>query len=449
MPATAWSSRRGSSLPPVLRFLVAPALAAAAGCAILVDADQARICRVALPAIEPAGTRIALRRVRAAEAGLRIDYDAIPTDGGTLARHATCRFGPAKDLVGITTDRGEVEGSRIFLLKRYYVDTPEGIAADPGEPPPGANVPEVPAWLAHLLQHLLLGLPAAAIYGLLAAAYGLLFGLVGRIHLAFGEIAAIGAAAIGLVAAAIAAGGPGLLVPGLLAGLLVALAASALHNFVAGHAAFVLVPAGRAQASLIATLGLSLALSEYLRLVGGTTPDWIPPFGAEPIALARAGTFLVTVTPATLLTGGVGAGAALALVLYLRRSRFGRMWRAGADDMLAAALCGIDGRRLVVATLLLSGALAGLAGALVAIRFGALGFAGGFPLGLKALAAAILGGIGSVPGALLGGIAIGAFETLWSAYLPIAWRDLALYAVLIAAIILRSEGATGASLRKP
>lgn len=323
-----------------------PILLGLAGCGLLVDADQARICRIVLPAIEPAGTRVALRRVRAAEAGVRIDYEAV-SGAGTLPRHAVCRFGPGRDLVGVTTDRGEVPGPRVFLLKRYYIDTPEGAAGDPGAAPPEADLPEIPAALAHLLQHVLLGLPGAAIYGLLAAAYALVFGLVGRIHLAFGEIAAVGAAVAGLVAAAMAADAPSSPVLGLGAGLAAALGASGLHNLVAGHAAFVEVPPGRAQASLVATLGLALALSEYLRLAGGGHPDWIPPLGAEPVPLARAGAFVVTATPAAILTGAVGALAAGALIVVMRRSRFGRAWRAGADDRLALALCGVDGRRLL------------------------------------------------------------------------------------------------------
>ena len=402
MPGTASSSRRGSSLRPLV-CLALPVLAGIAGCALLVDADQARICRIVLPAIEPAGARIALRRVRPAEAGVRIDYETDSAGNGASPRHAVCRFGPGADLLGITTDRGEVPGPRIFLLKRYYIDTPEGAAADPGPVPPGQDLVVIPAGLAHLLQHVVLGLPGVAIYGLLASAYALVFGLVGRVHLAFGEIAAIGAAVAGLVVAVMSAGALSSSIQGLAAGLAVAIAAAALHNAVAGHLAFILVPAGRAQASLVATLGLSLALSEYLRLVGGATPDWIPPLGAEPIPLARAGTFVVTATPAALVAGLLGTLAAGATILVMRRSRFGRDWRAGSDDPLAAALCGIDGRRLVGVALLASGALAGLAGALVAIRFGALGFAGGFQFGLKALAAAILGGIGSVPGALAGG----------------------------------------------
>jgi branched-subunit amino acid ABC-type transport system permease component len=87
--------------------------------------------------------------------------------------------------------------------------------------------------------------------------------------------------------------------------------------------------------------------------------------------------------------------------------------------------------------------MAGLSGMLIVAQYGGLGFAGGFQYGLKALIAAIVGGIGSVPGALLGGVAVGLFETLWSAYLPIEARDVALYAALVVFLIFRPGGLLG------
>jgi len=430
--------------PNCPRLLAAAALLLLGGCAF-VDADQARICRTALPALEPDGARLALVRTEVAPSGVRIDYRASLGNAPAVQRFATCRFAPTgpADLLGITTDRGEVPGATIFLLKRYFIDTPEGVVADPGPATPDADLPELPRPLAHGVQHLIGGLPGAAVYGLLAAAYGLLFGLVQRINLAFGEIAAIGAAAAGIVVAGFASDGLTASLLAVPAGVAIALAVSAFHGAVVGHAAFVLVPAARTRASLIATVGLSLALSEYLRLTGGPTPAWIPPLGADPWPVARGGDFVVTVIPAAILTAAIGLGAGAGLVAFLRLSRFGRDWRAGCDDPLAAALCGVDPRRLLLLTLAISGALAGLAGALVAVRFGALGFAGGFGLGLKALAAAILGGLGSVPGALVGGLVVGAAETLWSAWFPIAWRDLAIHVMLVGAIVLRPEGLFG------
>jgi branched-chain amino acid transport system permease protein len=127
----------------------------------------------------------------------------------------------------------------------------------------------------------------------------------------------------------------------------------------------------------------------------------------------------------------------------MQETGFGRAWRAYADDAKAASLFGVDGPRLLRQTLGLAGAMAGLSGMLIVAQYGGLGFAGGFQFGLKALIAAIIGGIGSVPGALLGGLAIGLFETFWSAYLPIEARDIALYGTLVAFLVFRPGGFLG------
>lgn len=411
----------------------------------MVDADQARLCRIAIPALEPPDSRIAVLRARPEPTGVAIDYRVVRPDGAAVPRSISCRFtaGLRLRLEGISLDGRELAGATVYLLQREFIDTPEGAAADPGPPAWDADLPEQPRLTALLLQHLLSGLPGMAVYGVLASAYGLLFGLVGRINLAFGELAAVGAAAAGIAVAALSAGLASAPVAILAAGASTGILAAALHGWASAQAAFVAVPASRGQASLIATVGLSLALSEYLRLAGGTMPAWMPPFGADPVPLARSGEFVVTLTGAAAATAALGFAAALALVWLMRRGRFGRDWRATADDPGAAALCGIDLRRLFAVTAGLAGGLAGLAGSLVAIRFGALGFADGFSLGLKALAGAILGGIGSVPGALCGGLAIGLFETLWSAAFPVAWSDLAVYLALAGTVALRPDGFAG------
>ena len=111
----------------------------------------------------------------------------------------------------------------------------------------------------------------------------------------------------------------------------------------------------------------------------------------------------------------------------MRWSRFGRAWRACADDAGAAALFGVDRGRVLLATFALASVLAGLAGYVMTVYYGTVGYAGGIVLGLKALLAAVAGGIGSVPGAFLGGILLGCSEALWSALFPIEFRDLAVF----------------------
>jgi len=418
-----------------------------AACGLSTDAEQTRVCRSALPALNP-GARITVLRVQNGPVpqSLRIDYAAEHPGRPSLDRFAICRFAaeglsPGKaDLTGIVTEEGPISGASLYLLKNYYLDTPEGIAGDPGSRP-DAGVVEIPAATAYSLQQLLASLPRTAIYALLSVAYALVFGLSGRINLAFGEIAAAGAAATVAGAAMAIVSGASSPVIGLLVGLIAALGAGAFHNAVGGYFAIGRIAGG--QPSLIATVGLSLFLMEYLRLVQSPVTVWLPPIWSEPWPLARAGDFLVSLTPISAITTGIGLAASIGLLWLMRATGFGRAWRAYADDARAAALFGIDGPRLLVRTLGLAGAMAGLSGMLIVAQYGGLGFAGGFQYGLKALIAAIIGGIGSIPGALLGGFAVGLFETAWSAYLPIEGRDMALYAALIVFLIFRPGGLLG------
>ncbi|RDI59846.1 ABC transporter permease subunit [Microvirga subterranea] len=423
------------------------ALCLLAGCSFMVDAEQARVCRVAIPALNP-GARIAVQRVRPGPSArtIVIDYTAENPGRPVQERMVFCQFAaeglsPNKaELTAIGTERGPISGASLYFLKHYYIDSPEGVAGDPGSRLDAA-VAEIPAGAAYSLQQLLVSLPRTAIYALLAVAYALVFGLSGRINLAFGELAAVGSAGTIAGASIVLASGISSPLVGLSAGLAAALFAGAFHSAVGGYFTIGRIPSN--QPSLIATVGLSLFLMEYLRLVQSPVTVWLPPIWSEPWPLARSGDFLVSLTPITPTTTGIGLVVALGLLWLMKSTGFGRAWRAYADDARAAALFGVDGPRLLIQTLALAGAMAALAGLLIVAQYGGLGFAGGFQYGLKALIAAIIGGIGSIPGALLGGFAVGLFETLWSAYLPIEGRDMALYAALIVFLIFRPGGLLG------
>ena len=421
------------------------------GCNLSMEAEQARVCRVALPALNPPGSRVVVERAQAGpgERSIRIDYRVEGLSAGPSRRWAVCRFAAEglsankADLVGVETDRGPLSGSSVYLLRRFYVDSPDGLMGDPGPGERTANLHEASEPVAYLLQQVLVGLPRTGIYGLLAAAYALVFGLVGRINLAFGELAAVGAAAAVSGIALASSFGSSAPVAGLGLGVVCAIFAGALYSAVGGHFTVAGTVSRSPQPSLIATVGLSLFLMEYLRLAQSPVTVWIPPIWSDAMPLLRAGAFVVDLTPVSLVTSAIGFLAAASLLALMYRSEFGRRWRAYADHPKAAALFGVDGRALLLKTLALAGAMAALAGTLVVIQYGGLGFAGGFQLGLKALIAAVLGGIGSVAGALVGGVAIATFETLWSAYFPIEMRDVALYAWLVAVLVFRPGGLLG------
>jgi branched-subunit amino acid ABC-type transport system permease component len=433
----------------LVRLAAATALVCAlAGCAEVIDAGQARTCRSVIPALNPADASIEIMRTMPLGGdGVRIDYRARAADGPSRDRFIACQFGGSSlasaergSLVGVVTEAGPLSELRLQLLKRFWLAT-EGTAADP-EPISGATrVPMLPRPMAVALQHVLLALPSISIYALLAAAYSLMYGLVGRINLAFGELAAVSGYAA-FLGVALAGPGGGIALPLLLA-LLLALVAALCWGIASGRFVFQPLAAQTGQRVLIGTIALAIVLQEFLRLTQGSRLKWVQPMLGTPYAVARAGDFVVTVTPMAVGAAALCLLAAGALLGLMRASRFGRSWRACADDPGAAELFGVDRRRVLLETFALGSVLAGLAGYVMTVYYGTLGYAGGFVLGIKALLAAVVGGIGSVPGAFLGGLLLGGAEALWSALFPIEFRDLAIFALLVALLVLRPSGLFG------
>ena len=341
--------------------------------------------------------------------------------------------------MSLTIDGRPLSGARLFALIRYWLATPEGRAADPAPLGDVDGLPVVPHSLAYGLQMALDGLPLAAIYGLLAAAYSLIYGLIGRINFAFGEMAAAGGYAAAIAALAMVGWPPA---PLLTVAFALAAVVAAGWGFAAARAVFIPLRQARGQQVLVASVGLALFLRELLRLAQGDR-SWMSPQLNQPFALARAGDFVTVATPMAFLASAVTLAAGLGLVVIFRHSRTGREWRAYADDPLAAEMMGVSPAAITARAFALSGALAGLAGAIMTATFGAVGYGLSATLTLKALAAAIVGGIGSLPGAFLGGLIVGAAETGWSALFPIDYRDIAVYALLTIFIALRPSGLLG------
>ncbi len=405
---------------------------------------------MALPALHEPGSIFEISRIAPGTTPdtVRIVYRVQEPSRPSRTRFISCRFAGSglapgrQDLVSVTTEAGTLGDAQLYFLRRFWLATPEAMDLDPGDRPAQALVPDMPFWAAYALQQSVSGLPQACVYALLAAAYSLVYGLIGRIVFGFGELAALAAYATLLVVGMALAGGLGLLAAIALA-VPVAVTTGALHGVVVGR--LVVSPlAGRGGLPiLVATTGLMLVLSEYMRLVQGPALRWVPPFMNRPWAFGRSGDFVVTATPVAMLATAVCLVAGIGLLLLLWRTRFGRAWRAFADDPKMAVLLGVDGRRLFGITFALSAALAGLAGFVVTVHFGGVGYGSGLTVGLKALVAAVLGGVGSVPGALLGGLALGLAEALWSAAMPIDSRDVAVYALLSIVLALRPGGLFG------
>src|SRR6185437_499404 len=288
-------------------------LLALASCAQQLEVDQARLCRMALPALSPrdAAVSILSQSEDADGRGVAVSYRERP---GGRRREAHCRFRRpgrplhSNELQEITLDGRPLGAVSRYFLIRFWLATPEGRAADPLPLGRIDDLPRLSKPVAYALQQTLNALPSTAVYALLAAAYSLIYGLIGRINFAFGALAAAGGygAAIG---AALAAGAP----PGYVLLSAGALGVVAALGWGVASGAWALAPlrVRSAQQVLVATVGLLIFLSELLRLTQGTTLNWVSPVLNAPFGLARAGDFIVTTSADALFSAGVALAAGL------------------------------------------------------------------------------------------------------------------------------------------
>jgi branched-chain amino acid transport system permease protein len=384
------------------------------------DSGQSHLCQRLMTAFAGQDHRLlAVEELEGAAPALRIRYRA----GGAERWHA-CRFAAGGFdqgrlvLESVETDRdGRLSAVQLGLLK-VWLGLPEGSRGRaPGAWPGGAA-----GQLLYLLQTLANALAVCCLYGLLALGYSLVYGIVERINLAFGQIAMVAAFAALLATLALLGdrGGAGWQAGGALLGLLVVLLAAggsgALYAWAAERLLLKPLRDGSPQMMLIATIGIAICLAEAVRLLQGAGEHWLTPPLPARLPLAALDAVEVGVTLGQLAVLGTTLGACALLFLALRRTRLGLQLRATADDRRAAALMGVDPDRTVGMAFALGGLFAGL---VLTLYYGGVGFNSGALIGFKALAAAIVGGIGSLPGALLGGLLIGLLETFWSAYLSL------------------------------
>lgn len=429
-----------ASRPPFLRALAFIILLLLPGCGSVIDADQARLCRAVAPALHDEDTEIvemALRPVPGVADTLHYGYR---TRGplGSGAHWISCRFaahtGAARfDLVAVDTDRGALGEVKLFILKRWWLAQ----ASEAARPPFFALGPRSAYWLQQALGGVLL----AGVYGLIATGFALVHGLYGRINLAFGEIAVTGGTFVLIAVGLFSAGGrigPGTLGLALAFGI----AAAALVSWVVGRAVFVPIAerSRSPQPVLIGTVAVAIVLAEALRITAPYRENWLPALLNRPIYIAGQDGFVATATPAQFLAAGLSLTGLSALLGLISLTSFGRAWRAYADDPKMAALLGVPVPRLVATTFAIAGAAAGLAGASVVIAYGTISPGDGLAITLKALISAIIGGIGSVPGAFLGAALVAGVEIVWSSAFDIAYRDVVIYSLLAAFLVLRPGG---------
>jgi branched-chain amino acid transport system permease protein len=280
------------------------------------------------------------------------------------------------------------------------------------------------------LQLVLNALALGMAYALVALGFVLALNASGAVNFAHGDLVVLGGAVAVLLASWLG-------LPGFLLLPLVALALAG-AGVLAAHAAILPLARRPPEATFVATIALAAMIEQTLTVTMGAAPRTAPPFLGSG-AVTIAGTALGLQPLAIVI---VGAVLVAALWFLLERTQIGRRMRAVASDRHMARAVGIPVRRYVTLSLALSGALAGIAGFLLGHQFLVTPTQGAGHM-LKAYIAVALGGWGSVPGALIGALAIGLFETFVSAEVGDAWASAALYIAVLLVLTLRPRGLFG------
>jgi len=292
----------------------------------------------------------------------------------------------------------------------------------------------------NLLQQLLNGITWGSIYALVALGYTMVYGVLKLINFAHGEVYMIGAMAGYYAAHALGlAQAPS--IGSLVLVLLISMAACGLLGALIERVAYRPLRSAGRLAPLITAIGVSLLLQNAGQLVFGADPKFFPPL-LRSEEVIRAGGVAVSNIQLTVLVTALLLMAGLQYVV--RRTRFGRAMRAVSYDAPAAALMGVPVDRVILGTFVLGSVLAAAAGILVGLSNPKIDPLMGLMPGLKAFVAAVLGGIGSVPGAMVGGLLLGVIETFVTAYLSSTYRDAIAFVILVVILLVRPTGLFGA-----
>ena len=300
-----------------------------------------------------------------------------------------------------------------------------------------------------LLQQIVNGLVVGSVYALVALGYTMVYGILGLINFAHGEVLMVGALTAlqtVLLLMEVAPGLPPLLMLAVAAGVAVPVCMAL--GYLMERLAYRRLRGAPRLAPLITAIGMSFLLQTLAMIVWGrnyhTFPALISTEPLEPVA----GVF---VTPVQIAIVVISALLMAALVLLVNRSRLGRAMRATAENPRVAALMGVDANAIIALTFIIGAGLAAVAGVMFASNYGIAHYAMGFMPGLKAFTAAVLGGIGNLAGAMLGGIVLGLVEAIGAGYieelsfglLNSSYQDIFAFVILGVVLIFRPTGLLG------
>jgi len=302
--------------------------------------------------------------------------------------------------------------------------------------------------MEYFVQQLINGLTLGSIYGLIAIGYTMVYGIIGMINFAHGDIFMIGsfiALATFLILTTVF--GFVFLPVVLLIVLIVAMLFTSAWGWTVERLAYRPLRGSFRLAPLITAIGMSIVLQNFVQVTQGARNKPIPPQIQGGVTIMQGstenGTIIVQLSYMQMIIIATTVLLMIGFTLLITKTPLGRAQRACEQDRKMAALLGVNVDRTISLTFVMGAALASVAGLMFLLLYGVIDFYIGFLAGVKAFTAAVLGGIGSLPGAMLGGLLIGLIEVFWSGYFTIEYKDVAAFSILAIVLIFMPSGLLG------
>jgi len=298
--------------------------------------------------------------------------------------------------------------------------------------------------MEYFIQQAINGLTLGSIYGLIAIGYTMVFGIIGMVNFAHGDVFMLSSfIALILFLALSTLFGTLSLAFALLIVLIAGMALTALWAWTIERVAYRPLRGSFRLAPMISAIGMSYFLSNFVQAAQGPNN--------KPLEIAQTQIVTFNLTPDIVVTLSwkqiviMATTAALLAALYylVQHTPLGRAQRATEQDRKMASILGVDTDRTISLTFMIGAALAAVAGLLWLVNYSQIQFSDGYVPGIKAFAAAVLGGIGSLQGAALGGLLIGLVEALWTGYLSSDYKDVAALSILIVVLVFMPSGLFG------
>ena len=295
----------------------------------------------------------------------------------------------------------------------------------------------------YFIQQMFNGVTLGSTYALIAIGYTMVYGIIGMINFAHGEVYMIGSYVSFIVIAALMMMGIDTTWLMIAAGFVMAVIISSAYGWSIERVAYRPVRSSKRLIALISAIGMSIFLQNYVSLTQGSRDLALPSLITGQWTVGESNGFAATISTMQIVIWVVTFLAMLALTTFIRYSRMGRACRACAEDLKMASLLGINTDRVISLTFVIGAAMAAVAGVLLGQFYGSINPFIGFMAGMKAFTAAVLGGIGSIPGAMIGGLVLGIAEALTSAYLSTEYKDVVSFALLIVVLLVMPTGILG------